>query len=178
MAHGRRWYWLSSLAEDRKQAPANEHHHHGRGDLHDAQRLPAGKRNTTPVAVPKIQGYQDCESGCGRMRRQPQPGNSKMLSCFVDQAREIKARAYCADGTGQYVVKQQSGDREFGCRAAHGITHNAVNAAAHKHAAALDIDCPHGIREQHDRQDEPGRGLAYGPLRDAANIICGRSQIR
>src|SRR5262249_29147076 len=40
-----------------------------------------------------------------------------------------------------------------------------------KHAAAFDVHRPHGIAEEHDGEDEPGRRLADRLLDDAADVI-------
>ena len=52
----------------------------------------------------------------------------------------------------------------------HAVAHHHVDAAAHEHAAALQVDGAHGEAEEHDAQHEPRRGLADRLLRDAADV--------
>ena len=73
-------------------------------------------------------------------------------------------------GPGQNVIEHQRGDAEFGEGAAQGLLHHAVNAAAGKHRTALDVNRAHGEAEQHDAENEPGRGGANCLLGDAAGI--------
>ena len=51
-----------SVAVDRIKGPGNENHHHDGGDLHDAERLSAGKRNANAVGVPKVECHQNGET--------------------------------------------------------------------------------------------------------------------
>src|SRR5438876_8730047 len=52
-----------------------------------------------------------------------------------------------------------------------------VYAASDEHAATLDVQSAHRIREQHDAENEPRRGLADGGFRDAADIVRRRGKI-
>ena len=77
----------------------------------------------------------------------------------------------------EHIVEHQGGHRELGQRPTHGFVDHFVHAAAHKHGTALDVDGAHRIREQHDRQDEPGGGFADGGFRDAADVVGARGKI-
>ena len=96
---------------------------------------------------------------------------------FAEQAAQILARRHAADRPGQDVVEHQRRNAELGQRPAQRLLHRAVHAPAHEHAAALDVHGAHRIRKQHDRQDEPGSGLADEPLSFATGVIRRRSQI-
>jgi len=54
--------------------------------------------------------------------------------------------------------------------------YHLVHAAAHEHGAASDVYGAHGVGEQHDRQDEPGRGFTDSLLRDAAYIVADEAR--
>src|SRR5438046_5632170 len=44
---------------------------------------------------------------------------------------------------------------------------------SHKHAAAFDIDCAHGIGKQHDAEDEPRRSEEHtSELQSLTNLVC------
>src|SRR5437764_430967 len=95
----------------------------------------------------------------------------------LNEAREILARDYGADGAGQDVIEKQGRDRKLGERAAHRLLDYAIDATAGKHAARLDIERAHSIAEQHDREDEPGSALADDFLGIASGVISGGGQI-
>ncbi len=96
---------------------------------------------------------------------------------LVQKSRQILARGNAADGPGQDVVEHQRGDGKLRERAAHRLFDDAIDAAAHEHAAALDVHGSHGVGEQHDGQNEPGSGLADGLLGDRARIEGGRAEV-
>src|SRR5271163_847284 len=96
---------------------------------------------------------------------------------FVDKPDEILSCGDAADRTGKNVVKHQGGNAELCQRAAHGGFYNAVHAAAHEHAATLDVNGAHRVGKQHDAEDEPRRGFADVAFRFAAGVIGGRSQV-
>ena len=85
---------------------------------------------------------------------------------------------HAADRPGQHVVEQQRRDRQLRQRAAHRLLDDAVDAAAHEHRRALDVERPDGVGEEHHAEDEPGRGLADGLLGDAADVEGGRARGR
>ena len=96
---------------------------------------------------------------------------------FVDDADQILPSRNAADWAGQHVVEHQSRNREFGKRSAEGFLDHAVHAAAHEHAAAFDVNRAHGVREQHDAQDEPRCGFADELLSFTAGVIGRRRQV-
>ena len=95
----------------------------------------------------------------------------------VQESRQVLACRDAADGPGQDVIEHQRGDRKFRERAAHRLLDYAIDAPAHKHAAALDVHGPHSVGEQHDAQDEPGRCLADGLFGDCSRIEGGGAKI-
>ena len=105
------------------------------------------------------------------------PGDVEVGAGLINQAAQVQARADGADGSGEHVVEHEGRDGELGQGAAHGLVHHFVHAAAHEHGAALDVDGAHGVGEQHDRQDEPGRGFPDGVFGDAADVIRRRGQV-
>jgi hypothetical protein len=168
---------LVAASEDGYQAPGDEDHHHHRGDLHDAEGLFARFVNADDVLAPEINRDRGGKNS-GEMRRmEVQARDMQVVGGFVDQNAQVEARADGADGAGQYVIEHQRRDRKLGQRAAHGLVHHLVHAPAHEHRTAFDVDGAHGVGEQHDAQDEPGRGLADRLLRDAAHVVGRRGQV-
>src|ERR1700691_6646658 len=96
---------------------------------------------------------------------------------FVDEANDVLARRYAGDGACEDVIEHQGGDAELGQSAAQGLFDDPIHAAADEHGAAFDIYRPHSERKEHDRDDEPGGGLAYGLLGDATGVEGGRGEI-
>src|SRR5581483_2047060 len=74
-------------------------------------------------------------------------------------------------------VEHQGGNRQLGQGSAHGFFHDTIDAAADEEGAALDVDGPDRVGEQHHRQDEPGRRGTDALLDDAADVIGGRGQV-
>src|SRR5712692_9109916 len=101
----------------------------------------------------------------------------KILAGLINQATQIKSRAHRAAGASQDVIKEQGRYRDLGGGATHRLADDLVHAAAHEHAAALDVYSPHGVGEEHDGQDEPWRRLADCLLRNTADIVCGRTKV-
>jgi hypothetical protein len=89
---------------------------------------------------------------------------------FVHEAGDVLAGRDARDGAGEDVIEHQRGDAELGEGAAQGLFDYAVDAAASEHGTALDVDRAHGKGEEHDAEDEPGRGFADCLLGDAACI--------
>ena len=83
---------------------------------------------------------------------------SQIQSSLINPTTVLPGR-HGADRPGEDVIEQQGRDREPGEPAAHRLLDDPVDAAAHEHGAALDVDAAHGVAEEHDRQDEPGRAL-------------------
>src|SRR5205823_2470165 len=71
----------------------------------------------------------------------------------------------------QYVIKHESGNRKLRQCTAHCFVNDSVNTASDKHAATLDVYGPNCIREQHDGENEPRCGFAYGLLGDTWHVI-------
>src|SRR6188474_1966726 len=82
-----------------------------------------------------------------------------------------------ADGAGEDVVENESGDGKAGKEWSHGIPNHYINAAPHIHAAAFHVHGPNGEAEQHDGKDEPGSALADCTLGDATDIKRGRCHV-
>ena len=92
---------------------------------------------------------------------------------LAHQAGEILPRRDAADRAGEDVVEHQRGNAEFGERAAERLFDRAINAPADKHAAAFDVHRANGVREQHDRQNEPGSGLADEAFGFTTRVVSG-----
>ena len=67
----------------------------------------------------------------------------------VEQADDVLPGRDAADRAGQDVVEQERRDRELGQAAPHRLLDDPVDAAADEHGAALDVDAPHGVAEEH-----------------------------
>ena len=168
---------LIALQQDRHYAPRDQDHHHHRGQLHDAQRFLARLVHADHVLAPEIHGGEDGEAR-GEIRRVDRgAGVPEVNDRIIDDSGEIQPGADSADGAGQYVVEQQGRHGEFRQRRAHRLVHDAIDSAAHEHAAALDVHGADRVGEQHDRQHEPRRRLADGRLGDAADVEGGGAQI-
>src|ERR1035437_1060174 len=168
---------LVAVLENRDHAPYEQDHHHDGGDLHDAQRLLAGFVHADDVLAPEVDGDYGGEH-CREIRRvNLQRGEVPVYTDLVDEAAEVEARADGADGAGEHVIEHQGGNGELGKHGAHGLVDHLVDAAAHEHGAALDVDGAHRIGKQHDPEDEPGGGLADGGLGDAAGVVGAGSKI-
>ena len=168
---------LVSAGQDGDYAPDDEDCHHYGGHLHDAQGLPTRFAQADDVLTPEIQRHDGGEDR-GEVRRVDVNARVvKGLPEFVNEAADVQPRADAADGAGQDVVEHQRRDGKFGQRAAHGFMNHAIDAAAHEHAATLDVDGADGVREQHDRQDEPGRGFSDGVFGDAAGVVRGGCEV-
>src|SRR6266699_926890 len=96
---------------------------------------------------------------------------------LVHQTRKILSGGNAADRTGKHIVEHQRRHAEFRQRAAQRLLDGAVDAAANEHAAAFDVHRPHGIRKQHDSQNEPGGSLADVAFRFAARVVRRGGQV-
>src|ERR1700687_1358850 len=100
-----------------------------------------------------------------------------VVESLVEESDKILARRHAAYRPSQDVIKHQRGDAELGKRSAHRFFDDAIDATAHEHAAALDVDGAYGVGKQHDPEDEPRRGLADVAFGFASGIVSGRSEI-
>ena len=149
--------------------------HHGRR-RHDPQGLVGRLAEPSDVGPPEVEG-----DGRRDRRRAPTFGNGEFHlevgEHFVRQADQVLPGRDPADRAGQDVVEQQGRHRESGRDRPHRLLHDPVDPAPGEHRAALDVDAPHGVAEQHDRQDEPRGGLADLGLDDPADVIRGARQV-
>jgi hypothetical protein len=123
------------------------------------------------ILAPEVDG-DDCAKARGKsVFRKIREWVTRVASYVFNKSCEILARDNGADGAGEHVVEQQSGDRELGEGSAHGLFDHAVNTAADEHAAGLDVQSPHGVTEQHDREDEPGGALANDFLGVTSGVV-------
>ena len=99
------------------------------------------------------------------------------LEQVVQEPDEVLAGRDAADRTGQDVVEQERRHRQPGQPAAHRLLDDAIHTAAHEHGAALDVDAPHAVAEEHHPQDEPGGRLADLRLDDPADVIGRAGQV-
>ena len=162
---------------DRHQAPDDHDDAHDRRRPHDLQGLVARLVDALDVHPPEVDRHHDRDR-----RREPvlvghQGAVGPQLEQVVEQADEVLAGRDAADRTGQDVVEQERRDRQPGQPAPHRLLDDAVDAAAHEHRAALDVDAAHAVAEEHDRQDEPGGRLADLRLDDPADVVGRAGQV-
>jgi len=167
---------VSPFHVERVPTPEQHHHDHYRRDVHDPQRLFAGFRNTLDVFPPEINRNQHRERRGGQVHGQNQRG-VHIVQKFIQQTDKIKAGGNSADGPRQDVVKHQGGHGNLRQRTAHRLLDDAVDSATHKHAAALDINRAHRIRQDHNRQNEPWACFPDEMLSDGSRIERGRAHV-
>ena len=95
----------------------------------------------------------------------------------VDQAGDVLAGGNAGDWAGQNVIEHQGGDAELGESAAERFFDDAIDAAAHEHGAAFDVDGADGEGEEHDAENKPGSAFADGLFGDASGVEGGRAKI-
>ena len=167
---------LRASRPDRERAPGDEQHHHGGGDVHDAQRFAARFGNALDVLPPEIAGHQNREDRSRFVHRKDDLG-ARVREQSVQQARQIETCRDAADRTRQDVVEHERGYRDLGERRAHRFLDDAIYAAADEHTAALDVDRSDGVGEHHDGQDEPRRRFANEVFGDGARVERGRAHV-
>ena len=160
----------------RVPAPREHHHDHDRRDIHDAQSFLARLVNAFDVLPPEINRDERRKDRSSHIYGQNHSG-VRVMQKFVQETNQIQPRGDAADGPSQDVVKHQSGDGNFGQRAAHRLFDDAVHTAAHKHAAALDVDGAHRVGQAHDRQNEPRASLPNKVFRNGAGVKGGRPHV-
>ena len=159
--------------------PRDQHDHHDGDQLHDVQSFFAGFGNALGVFPPEISGDHDGKTGGDKTdgRRRQRSADMHVHQQFTDEPGEILARSHAADGAGENVIEHQSGYAEFGERAAESALDGAIHAAADEHAATFHVHRAHGIRKNHDGQDEPGSGFADVGFGFTARVVGGRCQV-
>src|SRR6516225_2536292 len=162
--------------EDRVKAPADQDDDHDGGDLHDAHGLLAGLVDALDVVPPEVNGAENGKKR-GTEIRLDVKAPVDVVGGFVEQSDNVLAGGHATDGSGEDIVEHQRRDAEFRERAAQGFLDDAVDATAHKHAAAFDVNRADRVGKQHDAQDEPRSGLADVALGFATGIIGGGSQV-
>ncbi len=179
----RRRRQVNAAHHHRVGAPDEQNDHHHGGDLHNAQSLVARLLDALDVLPPVIDGDRRREHRGGvvhvelerlavrvhQRRRQP-VAVVRHRHHLVHQAGDVLAGRYARDGSREDVVEHQRRDAEFGEGAAQGLFHHAVDAAAREHRAAFHVHRAYGKAEQHDAENEPGRGGANRLFGDAAGI--------
>src|SRR3984957_1571547 len=162
------------MAQDRGvNTPADQDHHHHGDQLHDVEGFFAGLGNALGVFPPEVDRDDDRECGRDAADRvlRKRPAEMEIDRQFAHQAGEILARGDAADRAGQDVVEHQRRNAEFRERTAQRLFDRAINAPADKHTAAFDVHRANGVREEHDRQDEPGSGLADEAFGFATRVV-------
>ena len=101
----------------------------------------------------------------------------QILNEFVDQTGKILPRGHAADRPGQHVVEHERGDAEFRQRTAQGAFDGAIHAAAHEHAATFHVHRAHGVRKNHDSQDEPRGRFADVAFGFTTGVIGGGGEV-
>ena len=99
------------------------------------------------------------------------------LEQVVQEADDVLPGRDAADRAGENVIEQERRHRQPSQPASHGLLDDAIDAAAHEHGAALDVDAAHAVAEEHHAQDEPGRRLADLRLDDPADVIRRAGQV-
>src|SRR3954465_6973922 len=97
---------------------------------------------------------------------------------LFDISGEILAGRHGTDGTGQDVVEEQGGHREFRQPPAHGGLDNTVHTAPDEHGAGFDIERPNSRTKQHHPQNEPGSALSDYLLGITGDVVGRGSKIR
>ena len=176
VARDRRRRQMRAAHHQRVSAPSDQHHHHHGGELHDPQSFFARFGDALDVLPPEIDRHHHGKCGRRGVRIQLH-ARMRVGQHFVQQAAQVLARGNAADRAGQHVVEHQRGNGKFRQRAAHRFLHHAIHAAAHEHAAALDVNLRHGVGKQHGRENEPRSRLADELLRLATRVIGRGSQV-
>src|SRR5215510_9965098 len=162
---------LEAIFENRQYGPDEENYHHHCGDLHDPQGLRAGERNANSIGMPEIENDQNAKSTRKQVGRDMHPPDVKVLLRIIDECREVQSCAYGADWSSQNVVKQQCRNGKLCRRATHRFPHYSVHPSSHEHAATLDVNSTHCIREEHYGQYEPRSRFTDCSLGDASDVI-------
>ena len=168
---------LHRSPQNRNRAPENQNHHHHSGDGHNLQRLLAGFVDALRILPPEVDNDDDRNSCREVVVGETQGTVEKVHPNILDKPREVLPGRNRADRAGQDVVEQQGRDRELGQGSPHGFFDDAIDAAAHEHAAGFNVKRPHGVAEQHDRENEPRCALADDFLGVAAGVIGGGCQV-
>ena len=172
--------WQSRVPEDRRVGtPGDQQHNHHGHQLHDDQSLVAGLWNALRVLPPEIDGHENRKTRRDEIHLvcSKRIAQVRVLKQLADQSGQILPGSDAADGASQDVVEHQRGDAEFCERSAERLFDRAVHAAAHEHAAALDVHGAHRVRKQHDGQNEPRRGFADVAFRFTARVIGRGGQV-
>ncbi len=162
------------MAQDRGvNTPADQDHHHDGDQLHDVEGFFARFGDALGVFPPEVNRDDDregCRDGAYGVFGE-WAAEMKVDRQLAHQAGEILSRGDAADWAGQNVVEHQRRHAEFGEGAAERLFDRAINAPADEHAAAFDVHRANGIREEHDREDEPGCGLADEAFGFTASVV-------
>ena len=162
---------------DRDQAPDDHDHAHDGRRHHDLERPVARFVDSLDVDPPEVDRHEDRDRRREHVLVVEQQTVRAQLEEVVDQADDVLTGRDGADRSGQDVVEEQRRDRQPGEAAAHRLLDDAVDAAAHEHGAAFDVDAAHRVAEEHHGQDEPGGRLADLRLDDAADVIGRAGQV-
>ena len=158
----------------------DDHGHHGR-DHHDLERLAARFVNPQQILPEEIHGDQtgdDDRSPAlhGIDRRL----SDRMTAVFLDghpQPDDVLTGRDAADRAGENIVEHQGRDGKLRQKAPHRLLDDPIDPAAHEQRAAFDIDVPHGIAEEHHRQNEIGGDRSDRRFDDPPDVIGGAGQI-
>ena len=170
------WRQLPAPVQHGQPAPCHQDHHHHADNLHDPQGIVARLVNTPRIAPPEVDGDDDGDTGRDRAARQLD-GHRTASEHVVQETHDVLARGHAADRARQDVVEEQCRHRQLRERAAHRLLDDAVHAAADEHRGTLDVQRTHGVRKDHDAEDEPGGGLPDGLLDNAADVERRRPEV-
>jgi len=166
---------------DRVNAPADKNDHHDRDQLHDVQGFFAGfrncpwcfpTRNTQSPIIAEARGDDVDGSRGKRAGRQVRVGQK-----FAEKPADVLSGSHAADRTGQNVIEHQCRYVNFASAPPKDCLTERVNATAPNMLQLSTYTARTGVGKQHDRQDEPRRGLADVAFRFTARVISRRCQV-
>ena len=161
---------------ERVAGPAQQQHGHHRHETDYLQVIVGGLFHAANVLAPEICGHDKREDH-GEGPAGNVPVYMQQRHDIFQQAAEVKTGGDGTDGAGKGVVEHQRGNGELGHHLAHGLSHHHINAAAHEQDAGLGIDAQHQAGEEHDAQDEPGKGRAESFHGYAAGVIGAGAEV-
>jgi hypothetical protein len=170
---------------EREGAPGEDDEAHDGGELHDPQRFFAGFVNADDVGAPEIERDADGDEHRVEVDEVGMRGGveddwvrgmpSRQFQHVAEESDEILPCGDGADGPGEDVIEHQGADGELGEPPADGAFDDLVHPAAGEKRAAFHVHGGDRVHEEHDRENEPRRGLADGLFADAADVV-GRAR--
>src|SRR6516162_1069057 len=126
------------------ETPSDQYHHHHGGKLHDPQSFAARFGDALDVLPPEIKCDCNCHGRSGGIHVEMKR-DVRVNEELVEHTDQILTCRDAADGPGEHVVKHKRRNGELRERSSQRFFHHAVHAAAHEHAAALDVHGPYRV---------------------------------